>query len=142
MLFTVLFMFTGMITAFVGSQVIDQASEYLQVFLLKTTPRLRGHSENIGRMMYSFYLTSRAAWYLAGVGLVAVGCVLVVIGFHFGFFAAVQVDPGLINWYWPALVFSIVLGILVVVANIREVKKVVRLSKSLSKTAGKDTHAD
>lgn len=139
MLTTVLFLFAGMITTFAGSQVIDQASEYLEVFLLKTTPRVRGHNEGIGRMMYSFYRTNRAAWHLAGIGLVAVGWIMVLIGYHFGLVVVVQVDPSLINWYWPALMFAIALGILVVISNVREVKKISRLNESLSKGETEET---
>ncbi len=131
----------GIIASFAGNEVIEQTLEYLEVFLLKTTPRVRGHSESTGHMMYTFYRNKRTYWYITGIGLVVFGWVLLVIGYHFGFMAIVEVDPSLVTWQWPSFVFVMSLAVLVVIWKIQDIKKVSVLSGSLSHPEEDETAA-
>lgn len=116
-LFAVLFI--GAIMAVVSALILDYTIEYIQVFRAKTVPNLRGHSERLGRKCYSLYSKRQKTWYILWAGLMIIGWGSVTVGFHFGIRAIIEKEPSMAIWYWPIMLFAVILAVGICVSKMK-----------------------
>lgn len=107
----------GAIMALVGNELVEQTLEYIQVFRAKTVPGLRGHSEQIGSKCYSIYSTRVKTWYIGWGTFIIGGWSLLTVGAHFATRLIIEMEPSMGIWYWPIMLFAVILGIGVFASN-------------------------
>lgn len=104
----------GVITTFIGSEVIDETIESIE----------EDRSRAFGRKMELLYNEKRNSWYLLGFGLFMVGWSILIIGIYGSCQMLLLRYPNLIFESTVPWIFGIIIGILVLFTKINLVTKI------------------
>ncbi len=104
----------GVITTFIGSEVIDETFESIE----------EDRGGTFGRKMALLYYEKRSTWYLLGFGLFVIGWSIFVIGGYESCQTLQLKYPDLIFESTVPWIFQIIIGILVLFGKINLVTKI------------------